>query len=295
MSNRTDCHRPAELDPATYIYVGWIYQGDSEAVLEAIHGAFHHDPTDLDPEKVRRSNHLFNGNYKTKHTCDHCGAWFHWGNVYRHRPTNQIVVVGHICAERFQLESRAAWIQEQVRRQQEANERRHAILTAAREWLVEEEHQDLVPIIGEEAQPTHHILVNLKTSLFQWGHLTEKQADLARKIDRDLKTPTVEKPKTDVVVGNGVTITGIVVSTRSQEGNFGFEYKMLVEDDRGFRVWGSVPSGIGETERGERVTFIANVEKSPDDLSFGFFKRPRKGQVLQAADGTPVTSPQPTA
>lgn len=293
MSNRTDCHRPAELDPATYSYVGWIYQGDSEAVLEAIHGAFHHDPTDLDPEKVRRSNHLFDGNYKAKHTCDHCGAWFHWGNVYRHRPTNQIVVVGHICAERFRLESRAAWIQEQVRRQQEANERRHAILTAAREWLAEEEHQDLVPIIGEEAQPTHAILVDLKRSLFQWGHLTDPQIELARKIDRELKTPKVEKPKTDVVNGKAVVITGTVISTRSEESTFGYRqviYKMLVEDDRGFRVWGSVPSAIGSTERGERVTFTADVERSQDDASFGFFKRPRKAQVIE-----PATSPQPTA
>lgn len=297
MTERTDCHRPAELDPANYSYIGWMYQGDSEAVLEAIHGAFHFDPTDLDPKKVRNSKHLFEGNYKAKHTCDHCGASFFWGNIYRHRPTNRIIVVGHICAERFGLESRAAWIQEQVRREREAIERRNATVLAANTWLAE--YPDLIEVIGPDAHPEHDILIDLKSKLFQWGSLTEKQAGLARKIDLELKTPKVMKPKVDVVEGKGITITGTVISTRSEEVNFGYRgsivFKMLVEDDRGFRLWGTVPASIGDTERGEKVTFTADVERSKDDSTFGFFKRPRKGQVLEASNGVLVTLPQPTA
>lgn len=293
MADRTDCHRPAELDPATYQYIGWMYQGHSEEVLEAIHGAFQHDPTELSPEKVQNSKRLFEGNYKAKSTCDHCGASFYWGNIYRHRPTNQIIVVGHICAERFHLESRGAWIQEQVRRQKEANERRNSTLNAARQWLTE--NQDLIPIIGEEAQPTHHILINLKNNLFQWGQLTEKQAELARKIDKELKTPKVEGLKTDVIVGKAITITGRVIITRANKSSFGYhqmEYKMLVEDDRGFRVWGSIPSSIGSTERNDRVTFIADTERSKEDSSFGFFKRPRKAQVIQSVEETQKSGAQ---
>jgi len=289
---RTDCHRPAELDPATYKYVGWIYQGHSEEVLEAIHGAFHNDPTEIDPEKVLKSKRLFDGHYKVTHTCDHCGARFHWGNVYLHRPTRQIIVVGHICASRFHLESRSTWIQEQVRRQKETNERRNAIIKAAREWL--NEHQDLISVLGEEAQPTHYILADLKRNLFQWGHLTDKQVELAHKIVTELNTPKIEKPKVDVVEGDGITITGIIISTKVIEGMYGYEHKMLVEDDRGFRVWGTIPSKIDGCEaHGDKITFIANIEKSTDDPSFGFFKRPRKAQILERVEE--ATSPQPAA
>lgn len=57
---------------------------------------------------------------------------------------------------------------------------------------------------------------------------------------------------------------------------------MLVQDDRGFKVWGSVPSSISEAGTGDRVTFSATIEAS-DKEDFGFFKRPTKAQILAAA------------
>ena len=67
-----------------------------------------------------------------------------------------------------------------------------------------------------------------------------------------------------------------MLTTKWQDSHFGITLKMLVRDDRGFKVWGTVPSSLPNTESGDRVTFIAAVEASDDDETFGFFKRPRR-------------------
>lgn len=89
------------------------------------------------------------------------------------------------------------------------------------------------------------------------------------------------------------TITGTIISTKLVHG---FAYnqkvlKMVVKDDRGFKLYGTVPQAIidagaesticlGEERwdyedlKGQRVTFSATVQASDDDDKFGFFKRP---------------------
>ena len=76
-----------------------------------------------------------------------------------------------------------------------------------------------------------------------------------------------------------VAITGEVLSTKWQDSAYGRSLKMLVKDDRGFKVWGSVPSSMNPN-RGDRITFMAAVQPSQDDEKFGFFKRPTKAMFL---------------
>jgi hypothetical protein len=54
---------------------------------------------------------------------------------------------------------------------------------------------------------------------------------------------------------------------------------MLVKDDRGFRVYGTVPGDIIGVANGDRVRFDAAVEPSKDDPKFGFYKRPTKATI----------------
>ncbi|QDF15994.1 hypothetical protein H3N89_gp29 [Microbacterium phage MonChoix] len=110
-----------------------------------------------------------------------------------------------------------------------------------------------------------------------------------------------------------VTVTGEVVGTKVVEGDYGTAYKITVKDDRGFRVYVSIPKqqadqaydewfaahedtyrsfgyavwfmGADEvaTEngvKGRRITFDAALERSRDDESFAFGKRPTKGAWL---------------
>ena len=76
-----------------------------------------------------------------------------------------------------------------------------------------------------------------------------------------------------------VEITGEILAIKLQEGYYGDTWKMLVKDDRGFKVWGSIPSSL-HASRGVRVSFMAAVEPSADDDKFGFFKRPTKAVNL---------------
>ena len=76
-----------------------------------------------------------------------------------------------------------------------------------------------------------------------------------------------------------VEITGEILTIKLQEGYYGDTWKMLVKDDRGFKVWGSIPSSL-HASRGVRVSFMAAVEPSADDDKFGFFKRPTKAVNL---------------
>jgi len=95
-------------------------------------------------------------------------------------------------------------------------------------------------------------------------------------------------------------ITGEIISTKWVDG---FAYgqrvlKMVVKDDRGFKVWGTVPQTIidegvcqAQTKfgpdtsfdydalKGQRITFTATVQASNDDDKFGFFKRPTKAAI----------------
>ena len=78
-----------------------------------------------------------------------------------------------------------------------------------------------------------------------------------------------------------IDVSGKVLSCKYQESMYGSTLKMLVKDERGFKLWGTVPSSIYEVERGDMVSFTATVEPSKDDDKFGFFKRPSKAVFIE--------------
>jgi len=90
-----------------------------------------------------------------------------------------------------------------------------------------------------------------------------------------------------------VTIEGVVLSVKEQANKWAggsrypsIQFRMLVLDKRGFRVWGTVPSILGTGITGKVVRFVANVEVSKNDPSYGFFNRPRKAELVEE----PVTA-----
>ena len=89
----------------------------------------------------------------------------------------------------------------------------------------------------------------------------------------------LKPPKAPVPAGR-VEVTGTVISTREEWSQYGTQCKALVEDDRGFRLWGNLPSAIYRAEKGDRVTFVAALTASRDDEFFGFWKRPTKAAYL---------------
>lgn len=106
------------------------------------------------------------------------------------------------------------------------------------------------------------------------GHYTLYLCTLAQASNDALKPPVPPVPT------GRVEVTGTVISTREDEGPYGVQRKALIEDDRGFRLWGNLPSAIYNAEKGERVTFVAALTPSQDDQAFGFWKRPTKAEFI---------------
>lgn len=123
-------------------------------------------------------------------------------------------------------------------------------------------------------------------------------ADARWRERKDREAADAERRATMPPVPTGaVEITGRIVSARFQESIYGEMIKCLVETDEGWRVWGTMPKAIDEAMANDegvaiqfdqladynlRVRFTATVEQSDDDPTFGFFKRPRKAEVISA-------------
>lgn len=106
------------------------------------------------------------------------------------------------------------------------------------------------------------------------GHFTLYLYTLAR------ATQEAVKPAPQPVPSGRVQVTGRIISTREEWNAYGPQVKALIEDDRGFRVWGGLPSSLWDVEKGSRVTFCAALSPSEEDEAFGFWKRPTKAELL---------------
>jgi len=162
----------------------------------------------------------------------------------------------------------------------------------------------------------NHKPENFAESLFdayhyKYGKLTEGQCEAVRKaIAREAEWKATKKAEwiakaaaeradaPDLPEGR-IEITGVIVGEKVVESDFGQVRKITVKDDKGYVVYGTIPSAIevkivdafydneykqDENAKlkfvGARVTFAAAVTPSKDDPKFGFYKRPTKPKLL---------------
>jgi hypothetical protein len=120
--------------------------------------------------------------------------------------------------------------------------------------------------------------------------VTAYEAELAAKEEEPLAPPAPT---------GRVEVEGEVVHTKWQENDFGGALKMLVVADAGWRVYASVPTALcgsghydektgswietATADKGDRVAFTATLERSRDDESFAFAKRPTKARFVSRA------------
>ena len=151
------------------------------------------------------------------------------------------------------------------------------------------------PGLEKALETDHRIVRDIKTRIESGASISDAQAALVMKIARDEAVKADERASAlPVPEGRGV-VTGEVLSLKWVDTGYGESLKMLLKDDRGFKVYGSVPKGLmsepkedsegfqywtERVERGGRVTFTATLSPSDDDPKFGFFKRPAKASRL---------------
>lgn len=188
------------------------------------------------------------------------------------------------------IEDRDAW-----ERGRDAAIRRNAAKTRGRKWIAEDDSRvELANFVANGGDGSDFSL-DMRDALDQWGSLTASQEAAMRKVmarfeQREAERTAEWEAAADCPAGR-VEVSGVIISTDIREGAFGSQWKMLVRDDSGFKVWGSVPSKLhepaeengqwitGQEMKGKRVSFTAAVEPSKDDQKFGFFKRPTKAKL----------------
>ena len=88
------------------------------------------------------------------------------------------------------------------------------------------------------------------------------------------------KPKTDCPLGK-MEIYGEVVSVKTQRFGYTSTLKMLIHDDRGFKVFGTVPSNLTLPVTGKRVKLTATIKPSDNDTNFGYYSRPSNACLME--------------
>lgn len=286
---RHDIHSPKNIQPVDYAFVGTFYQGASIEMHEAYEGD-HRELADLLGDDWHERTYP-EGNFHQLRSCDHCGSRFAHGVIYQHQSTGEYIAVGHICADSVLLPG----TDEASRRRQLHERNAKRLATAEKNRVYRESFTEQHPIIVaafDDSRFDGNYFVQDVARRFQGStpELSEKQVEaLYRTIKRQAEfdarkaREAEEHPPAPVVAGKGVVVTGEILSLKVKTSYYGDVLKMTVRDDRGFKVWGSVPSSI-DTDTliaGQRVTFTANVETSDRDEAFGFFNRPRKAEILQ--------------
>jgi len=278
---RTDEHRPSMADPADYDFICAFYQGDSIWLQRAYAAEMEIYDSVIGTEEIWQGNWLF------KSTCDHCGAAFNHGVLFKHTPTEELVHVGHICAANtIGLPDRAAVARAKAERVAKELEFKAERVEAAAEWRAE--NAPIVVWLNGPAGDSHDFLRDMKKSLAEWGKLTDGQLRAVVNWKRRADERAAES-KREITAGpieaGRYSMTGTVLNVKWQEGDFGTQLKMLVELDGGNRVWGTCPAAIShhlpEDEiKGRKVNFTATVKPKAGDPHFGYFSRPAGASVV---------------
>ena len=294
MSTTTvDLHKPSTFDPAAYSYIGEFYQGPR---------AFMPPMSDHELALRRRiSANPYSGNHKSNGTCDHCGAFFFYGEIFEHTG-GDLIVVGHICAnDAFGSDSRRDYDRRRMQRTVAGAKKRGKVALMAQQFTID------TPGLETALQCGHHISEDLRHKLLQYGSLSPKQVALAMKLPADMKAQeereaqeALERAKAPDWTPGRQVVTGEILTTKWQDSDYGGSLKMLVKLEDGRKCWGSVPASVDsyttfdgrstmrcgrEHYIGAVVEFTANFAPKDDDLKFAFYKRPTKATITTECPG----------
>lgn len=272
---RTDIHSPSNLIPSDYEYVAQECMkieglGDVEFIRQH-------------SEYIRAHMARTGGNYSAH---EHGGRCMVCGSVnavytvlFYHAKTNTYIRTGQECAALIDAKAAAGLdkLRNDVRDAREAQAGKNkakvvlgdAGLSAA--WDVYE---------GSTGGREENVICDIVGKLVRYGSVSEKQLafvknmldaianraaiEAARKAEAELAAP---------VPAGRVVVTGVVLTVRVDDTQFGRVTKMLVKAESGFKVWGTMPAGAC-ANKGDKIVFKATLKPSDNDHKFGFASRP---------------------
>jgi hypothetical protein len=351
---RTDAHAPKVLITEDYDLAAYFdfQEPRPEVVGPNANGQYFTIPVPraILEERARIRRLLANPEHRQDGQCDHCGARIRYTAILKHTPTGGYISVGEQCMDNRFSQSSSEF--QAMRKAAELDRGKQRIKKAVAEfvaanpdlyWMAAQ--QTTWEMAGMTADGGHlpdrkpnYFVIDVAHKLRTYGSLSEKQADAVRaSLVRDAEfaaqravraaekaaAEAAREPRQSVPTGRQ-TVAGVVVALKEVEDRFApvsrysrsypTTWKMVVEDDRGFRVFGSVPRGLlagaeiehgvwrsrtAESLKGCRVSFTAELEPSQartyqdnysgEDVSreadplFGFFRRPTSPKMLAEA------------
>ena len=279
MTKRTDSHRPSAIIPSDYSYVLSYH-------LATTVDGWPVAPFNIDAVIELQRTHPF-AKTGSLGKCSVCGAHFIYGDIWRH-DGGEHIHIGWECAEKYEmLVDRSAFELEASRRKSAAAAKGLRTHNAQLRAAFLAEHAGL-----EEALKTpHDIVADIAARFQQWNTISDKQIALVMKLAAEAAAPQRREAHIPAPTGRQ-TFRGVVVSTKSQEGGYGVEYKMTVKvttSEGTWLAWGTIPNALLEsvpvgdrgriyTLRGLEVEITATLTRGKDE-HFAIAKRPT-GRVL---------------
>lgn len=255
-----------DINPADFMLIGWVVNGDSWRDFE------NRFPDRFSDDQILESNGR----------CWHCNHRIvHHVTVLNTR-TNEIHQVGFTCwNETFSHLSiptlnlyRIKTIAERKALRLAKEAEKQARLAEIAKWKAE--HAELIANL--EKYQSNSFIGKMLRAIREWGQLTEKQIAAAQKIINTMQQEVLKPAPT-----GRVTFTAKIVNFKSYETHFGTAYKMLLQAD-GFRVFVSVPKDMERWSaekgyyythnEGDEITLTATLSVE-NDPSFAFGKRPK--------------------
>jgi hypothetical protein len=301
MSNiRTDVHAPASaaFDPSLYTCYG-CYDGSPEFVCIG-----------FDPLREYRDQlkSLVDRGYRCgrgcKSACGHCGAGIRYFALLVRDDVKQFIHVGEQCLDnRFSVETAADF--QALRKASKLNRER-----ATRDERIEALRQN--PAIarlldGGRDVEASEFLSDVRSKALEYGRLSDGQiaaverafARIARQeqwaAERRAEAQRLAEAGVKAPEGR-VEVTGVVLSAKEHQSQFGTAIKIVVKSDEGWKVWTTAPSSlfsevdvdtkvieeVREALVGKRIKFVAALTRSDSDAAFAFGKRPTKASFVAA-------------
>jgi len=305
---RTDEHRPSVINPEEYEFVAVTYNsGGLEAVLH-----------DAAQRQIIREHMIRTGGVYSMHehggSCHVCGAHANYLACFYHAPSNSYIEVGETCCGNLGGNHKAAfrnmrksvtdWNNLKTGQTKAKQILQDAGLNTA--WDIYEEHEKMAAdfragiVLDHFHSEEMGIIANIIGKLVRYESLSDKQINFVRKMLNDLASGNTreerrknleakwaaENAAAESCPEGRTQIEGVILKLKEPDEYAQFpSWKMMVKDNRGFRVWGSVPSSIEEANKGDKVRFTATITPSKDDDKFGFYKRPSKAEIIIKAEG----------
>ena len=281
---RNDIHCPTNFKPQDYDVVDYF----GELTLSDECGHPMPEQYGQDAMRLYEGGDRSGNPHPDLNQCDLCGQHFVHGAVLVHTH-GDVITVGGICMSGIAgvpALTDGDRLYRVKRAMREAQRVANLRLTLAEN-----------PGINRALKTDHYISQDLRGKLIEWGTLSEKQVELAFKLQADVANrPPELEPAPVPVTDDRVRVEGTILSTKEVEGYMGgTTTKCLIQvptDGGAFKLWGTLPQKATDAQwdherehgewpeiKGAKIAFTARLEPSRDDEAFGFYKRPTKVEV----------------